>query len=465
MRSFARLELLVNRFIDLTRWLSTKQRGLKNGLWGVLDYIAQPILILLATPLLLQRIGPAQYGLWMLASALVSSGGLVSSGFGDAAIRYVSAYRGNEDQQGVIRIIRGMLTINLILSACVALALWTCTPYVVHHILKMEPGLQQASIISFRIGSAILVIKSIESIYVSTLRAFENYSSAVRIAIVTRISVVIGAVVVVTAGGHIIGIMLVTMGVSITGLLMQISAVRSLLGCTIWSPSLHRGTLSMITGFGFFSWLQCLAGISFSQADRLIIGAMLGVPALGYYSICTQIAQPIHGLLASGLQVFFPYLSARWKATSVTDVQHAVKIVFWLNLVSAFLLSLPLILGGKYALTVWLGADFAQRAWPILPITVCSYVFLGINVTAYYVLLAAGKIRSITYLNLAAGGLMLLAMSVLIPRHGIVGAAASRLIYGPITWLMYISVYKIFWRSSGKVPASVEGLVTEGTGA
>ena len=465
MTIVARLEERSNYLVNLTRSTVTKNRGLANGLWGVIDYVAQPTLMLLATPLLLHRVGPSQYGLWILASALVSGGGLVSSGFGDAAIKYISDFQGKADQHSVVSIIRGMLTINLVLGSCVALTLWSGIPYAVHHLIKVEPPLWQICIISLRIGSIILIIKSIESIFVSTLRAFESYRPAVRIAIVTRISTLFGIVLVVAAGGHVIGMMLVTTLVSITGLVAQVLAVRSLLGRIVWLPSLHLGTLSTITGFGCYSWLQSLASISFGQADRLIIGALLGVPALGYYSICTQVAQPIHGLLASGLQPLFPFLSARWQTASFGSLKNAITIAFSINFMFAFLLSTPLLLEGKHLLVAWLGVDFAQHALPSLFVVTCSFALLGMNVTAYYTLLAAGKIRQVAYLNLVAGGAMLFAMSVLIPRYGILGAAVSRLIYGPITWLMYVSVYKMFWRAPAEGSTSMKMPLIEEIGA
>jgi O-antigen/teichoic acid export membrane protein len=453
------------KFLSLARWPAMRQKGLKNGLWGILDYIAQPVLMLLATPLLLRRLGPSQYGLWMLASALISSGSLISSGFGDAAIKYVASYRGQEDRQNIIRVIHTMLIINLTLSAFVTVACWNGIPYVVHRVLKIEPALQSVCINSFRIGSLILIIKSIESVFVSTLRAFESYGPAVRIAIITRIAILLGAVSVVVAGGNVVSIMLATLSAAVAGLLLQALAVRSLLGHTIWLPSLHRETLSMITGFGCFSWLQCLASISFSQADRIIIGALLGTPALGYYSICTQIAQPVHGLLASGLQFLFPHLSARWQTASSASLERTVRMAFWVNQILVVLLSAPLILGGKYIISVWLGADYAQHVSPTLSIVTFSFALLGMNVTGYYTLLAAGKVRQATYINLMAGGAMLLAMSALIPRFGIVGAAVGRLIYGPVTWLMYIVVYKMFWRTTDETGPSRQLHAVENAGA
>lgn len=43
--------------------------------------------MLLSAPFLLRHLGASQYGVWLLAGATVSSGGIVSGSFGDAAIK------------------------------------------------------------------------------------------------------------------------------------------------------------------------------------------------------------------------------------------------------------------------------------------------------------------------------------------------------------------------------------------
>ena len=42
---------------------------LSNAAYGVLDYAAYPIAMLVAAPVLLNRLGVAQYGLWVVAMA------------------------------------------------------------------------------------------------------------------------------------------------------------------------------------------------------------------------------------------------------------------------------------------------------------------------------------------------------------------------------------------------------------
>jgi O-antigen/teichoic acid export membrane protein len=42
---------------------------------------------------------------------------------------------------------------------------------------------------------------------------------------------------------------------------------------------------------------------------------------------------------------------------------------------------------------------------------------------------------------------MLLFMALLIPKHGLQGAALARLVYGPITCLAYFQLYQTIWRT------------------
>jgi len=71
-----------------------RRHGYANAVYGVADYLVLPIGMLLASPFLLKHLGAAQYGVWILAGAAVSSGGTVSGSFGDAAIKYVGECRG-----------------------------------------------------------------------------------------------------------------------------------------------------------------------------------------------------------------------------------------------------------------------------------------------------------------------------------------------------------------------------------
>jgi O-antigen/teichoic acid export membrane protein len=73
---------------------------------------------------------------------------------------------------------------------------------------------------------------------------------------------------------------------------------------------------------------------------------------------------------------------------------------------------------------------------------------LGLNVTAYYALLALGHVRTVTLVSLAGGTVMLLGMIWLLPRFGVHGVAMARLAYGSIALLMYYPLARLLYRTS-----------------
>lgn len=423
-----------------------------NGLYSVAEYLSQPLGLLLAAPYLLRHLGASQFGIWVLASAAVNSGNVLSSGFGDAAVKYVAMYRGRNDSSGIARIVRGMMAINLTLGGLVAVALWSIAPYAADHIAHIDAGLRDVCLRSFRVGSLLLVVRSIDGVFVSTVRAFERYGPAVRITMCSRIAALVAAIILVAHGRGVAEIMLATLWISAFAAVAQGFAVRAIAGKILLLPSMDRKTLSMIAGFGCFSWLQALSSVAFGQVDRIVIGVFLGAPAVACYGLCAQAAQTIHGISGAGFHVLFPHLSSRLEAEPLADLRHTVWIAFKTNLVLAGLLGLPFILLSRPILSVWMGPEFARQAWPILSILGVSFSLFALNVTAHYTLLAIGQVRLVTALNLAAGAAMLLLMLLLTPRFGMVGTACARFISGPGTCILYYPLYRLMRGRSTERP-------------
>jgi O-antigen/teichoic acid export membrane protein len=403
--------------------------------------------MLVAAPYLLRHLGTSQYGIWILASAAVSGGGIVSGSFGDAVIKYVGDCRGRADWRAVTRIVRSMISISLMMGGILAIALWFLAPSLSRQVVKSHFELQASCQQSLRIGSVLLVMKSIESVFISTLRAFETYGSTVRISICSRIAVLAVTIVLASSGCTVVSIMVSTSVVTAAGTLGQALALMGKIGDFSPLPLWHRKTVREIASFGSFSCLQAMASLAFSHADRLVVGFLIGAPAVAYYGLCVQAAQPIHGAISSGMHFLFPHLSARYPVAPLSEIRRKVLLAFKVNGILVLSFAVPLIVFGNRFLRLWIGPSFSLQPPLMFPTIAWSFALLGMNVTAHYALLAAGHVKVLTYLNLLAGILMLLTIALLTPKHGLQGAALARLIYGPITWLAYIPLYKMTCRA------------------
>jgi O-antigen/teichoic acid export membrane protein len=417
-------------------------KHVSNAAHGVLDYVAYPIIMLAATPVLLHHLGVGKFGLWLIANAAISAGSIVSSGFGDAVIQRVAVLRSTGAGHLVGEVVANMLAINLVLSGGFATLLFVCVPFVTARVTHHDPALERACHWALRIGSALIVLKSIESVFISVQRAFESYATAVRISVATRISAIGLSAALAVAGYDLPVIMIATALVTGVGVIAQWHAVLRL-GVIRMMPSFDRVIFRELASFGAFSWLQAISGILFTQVDRLLLALTLGASAVTYYGVCVQMAQPIHGLTAAGLHFIFPYLSSRHRGGDIAELRAPILYALVINVACSVVFSAALMVFGKTILEYWMGTAFVAQSSTMIPLLALGFGLLSLNITAHYSLLAMGRVRLVTALNIAGGVVMFIAMASLVPHRGVEGAAFARLAYGPITCLLYFPLYQV----------------------
>ena len=413
-----------------------------NAAYGVLDYAAYPIGMLLVAPIVLHRLGVAEYGIWTLATAAVSTGSIVASGFGDANIQHVATLRGSGATAAMGNAVRSMVGINLTLGTALALAGWLLSPYAARHIAASDLAGQRTCLIALRIASVLMLVRALESVSISTQRAFERYGAAVRISIGVRLLTLIAAALLAYMGRGTANIMEATIALTTLGLWAQFLRLRRLLGgLSLW-PAFNREATHALFAFGIFSWLQAFAGVIFTQVDRLLLGVSLGAVAVASYALCIQLAQPIFGLTASALHFLFPYLSGRAATISTAQLKRALLRAFACNLLLVCIGASLLLAFGVPILRVWAGEAIAQAAAPIFPLIVLGSALLGLSVTGTYAMLALGNVRTVAWLSLAGGTGMLLLVSWLLQRDGVHGLAIARLCYGSFSLLLYLPLMR-----------------------
>lgn len=410
-----------------------------NGALNVLEYAMQPALMLISAPILLRKWGVAQYGIWMLLSATITAGSNLYAGVADATVKYVASGRESANPDGISRVLRAAMFIHLAVGGFLALVLWISAPTLVNAI-HLNESLSAAAVLSFRIATPLLFLRSAESVLLASLRGFERYAPAVMASVAIRTASTTTLIATALLGYGIPGATTATLAISTLGIAAEFVIVRRTIGPLSTTQPVTIRDVSELVAFGSFGALQALSGVFFNQADRWAIGVVLGAPAVAYYSICVQIAQPVHGLIAAGFNAIFPHLSARFCTTSALKARRMLSRSFNLNMCLA-LLGVPLAaLVGKLTLPVLVGSASVQHAWPCLLILVVAFALLAGNITGHFTLLALGDARYVCLINIAASVSAFVLLLILSPRFGLSGAAMARLIYGPITWLVYARI-------------------------
>ncbi len=436
---------------------------LTSAAYGVVDYAAYPIGMLFVSPIVLHHIGIAEYGIWTVATAVVSTGGIIASGFGDANIQHVARLRNSDDKNALQNTVRCMVGINLVIGATLALVGWLFSPEASRHIVTSNGIQQQSCLVSLRIASMLILVRALESVCISTQRAFGRYGPAARVSVGVRLITLVLAGLLASTGRGTACIMEVTAILLVLGTVAQFYRLHQFLGDVSLLPAFNGEAASVLLGFGVFSWVQAVAGVVFGQIDRLLMGVSLGAVAVASYALCIQLAQPIFGLTASALHFIFPHLSGRVDTISPSDLKRMVARAFGANLLFVSAGAALLLLYGDRILRAWAGETIARQAAPIFSLVVVGSALLGLSVTGTYVMLALGRVRTVTWFCVAGGMAMLVMIWWLLPARGMWGLAIARLCYGTFSLLLYLPLARTLVADRRNVtPASISMREFEG---
>jgi len=414
------------------------RRHLTNAGYGVLDYVSYPAGMLLVAPIVLHRLGSAEYGLWMVTTAVISAGGIIASGFCDSCIQRVASLRGSGEFSRMPATIRSMLGINLLFGFLLAAGVWIAAPYAALHVAANQVAPAAECLVSLRIASLAIFVRPIESVAVGAQRAFERYGGTVQISTAMRLITLASASLLAFLGRGTVSILVATVVVLALGTIAQYLLLHRLLrGASFW-PRFDLSETRILVGQGFFVWLQTLGGVVFGQFDRILLGLFLGALAVTPYSLCVQFAHPIYGLTVSGLNFLFPYLSTRAVGTSRGELKGIVLKAFACNLILVACGAVFLMIFGGRLISIWAGPEVARMASDVLLPIVLGSALMGLSVTGTYALQALGQFRTVAFISLAGKGAMLFLMVELLRHRGMQGLALARLAYGLVALLVYL---------------------------
>jgi O-antigen/teichoic acid export membrane protein len=413
---------------------------LSNSLYGVLDYATYPAALLIASPFLLREIGVERYGIWMLASAIVMSGGVIASGLGDANLRMVAEKRGKSDHAGAVRTVENALGLHIVLGAAVAIVAWMLCPWIA---ARSAGELYEECLWSLRIACVLILIRAVETVWASTLRGASLYGQAFYVSGICRLMSLMAAVLLPLFIKSVAGIMGAWVLICGCGLLAQSRQVKRALGTGSLKPRLERGLLAPLLAFGMFTWLQSVAGLVFTQVDRVMVGLLFGAAQVTAYAICAQLVQPIYGIAAAGLHFLFPYAASR---NAKKDADAGLLLGFAANAVFVTTGVALLLLCGQAILGLIGGRLMAASAGDLLLLLACASGLSAMSVTGCYGMLALGRAKEVALFSVAGGVLGMLVVMPLSRLYGVAGLAYARMLYGAMVLMVYIPLSLHFSR-------------------
>jgi O-antigen/teichoic acid export membrane protein len=421
------------------------RQNLKQGSWAILEYLAYPLLMLASTPYFLSKLGPSNYGQWMLLLAMSGVGGLAGLGMGAATTKEISHQRGSGDLATTGYIARNSLAVALAGSATIGvlfLIVWGLVPHT--WVRKLGSLSEIAIVVSF--SAIIIFFEQIDAVFTGVIRGFERFDMGARIEIIVKLISVALCILSVALTSNLVALFSMLVIAAALRAAIKARVASQLVTECVWPPRWDWQLISHLFSFGKWTWAQSLGASMFAVADRLVIGSLLGAEALARFSVLTQLAQQVHTIPSAALSVVFPMISR--KNACDEPIGRIVALAFVSVIVVAGLISTPLFFFGDGILTLWLGGVLPLEDKGTFFILVSAFFLLAVNIVPHYVLLGLNRARLVAATNIIAGLVSLAFCLQAVPVLGVLGGAYAKVVFGACMTMSFMLLVLLMYCQS-----------------
>jgi len=436
---------VINAFLlKITNNLS----NIKKSFFSMSDSLITMLIYILVTPILIKKIGVNEYGLILFTNAISALGGFLNFGSSDSVIKHVSQYNHTIDQRKKKVLNTGvsmMLWLNIAISILACLVLYILPlNTVIKHSVSLPQGIDSSMIsYCFFVGFLIFFIKNLILVLTAVLKGYERFGTVAIFNNLTLIIYFITLIVIATLGYEIKIILISGLFVylmSLVGIFFYIFFYSNYVRLNFY---FSNKLFKRLTSFSFYSWLQTIAAIVFSQIDRFLIISNLGISSFSFYSISLQLAQTPHSLTGGALNFIFPRVSFQYQNRNDKSLLKNYYRVLLYSFLFSFLIFILLYIF-RYDLTrLWINKDFANDTYKTTGYLLIAYLFMSFSIVPHYFLYGLGQIKFVSLINIFSMISSIITFMILIPIIGLNGAIIGRFMYLPLLIINHFKVIKI----------------------
>jgi O-antigen/teichoic acid export membrane protein len=399
------------------------RRSVGNVLANWASFVLGAVLSLVLSPYIVHTLGDVTYGSWVLLGSLVGYLGLLDLGTRGAVTKYVATYHAAHRHQDAgsiastaLVLFGGLGLVAIMGSAVLAL--------LVNHAFQVPAELASVARIVLFLSGVNVAVSLISGVFGGIVVGMQRFESLNVVNVVLTLVQAVATVVVLDAGGGLIGLALVLLGVSILR-----GAASAWLSRRLYPElSLRVGAwrsedLRTIFSFGLTVTMLHAAGVVINYTDAVVIGAFLPVAMITFFAIASTMTDHVRMVIAGISHTLTPMVGAlegRRRAESVGDVLlQGARF--------AGLAVLPIVLTleirGASFIGLWMGLEYAGPTGSVLVVLAMAvWFFAGFQVMTA-TMIGINRHRGLIPVFMAEAAANLCLSLVLVRHFGIVGVA------------------------------------------
>lgn len=396
-----------------------------NTLLNVIGLVAPLLVAMVTVPYVVRHLGPDRFGLLSLAWMVVGYFALFDLGIGPATTKFVAELLGKGEIERIPEVVWTALVTQTSFGVLSGILLALASPLLVYHLLKIPIEIHPQAHLIFLMLATVLPIDFATGSLRGVLAASQRFD------LLNALSVPLSALnyllpVAAIAAGYglpaIVLLLILSRGASLVVLASLCLRLYPSLGS---EARFDRRLVRSFLGFGGWVTLSGSVAPILIYFDRFLIGSLISIAAVGFYTPPYMISDKLAILPAGMATTLFPAFSVSAAQGDLDWIRNTLigSLKFLLLTVGPLVLIVALF--AHSILQFWLGARFAAEGAPVLQILSLGVFFNSLAFVPGNLLYGVGRPDLNAKIHLFELPIHLGVAWLLVTRFGLPGAALA----------------------------------------
>jgi O-antigen/teichoic acid export membrane protein len=362
----------------------------RNTIWNLLGQVVPMVVAIVTIPLIIRGMGVERFGVLSLAWVIVGYFGLFDLGIGRALTKFVVDKLAADQQHVIPRLAWTSLLLMLILGVVGTLFTLALSPWLVHRMLKIPQPLQVETLQGFYLLAVSIPVVTTTAGLRGILEAFQRFRIVNLIKIPLSIFSFVGPLLVLPYSRSLVPVLALLVAARLFGCAVHLWACFYTVPALYQSPSLDGSFVIPLARFGGWMTINNVIGPLLSYADRFLIGALVSVTAVAYYSAPVDMVLRLTVVPIAVVGVLFPAFTM-----SLNHDPTRAAVLLSRGLKYVFLVIFPIVLVivtfAPEGLRLWLGPTFALNGASVLRWVAAGSFINALAILPFVLIQSAGR--------------------------------------------------------------------------
>lgn len=442
-------------------------RLLVNSLFNTGKQVAAIIVAFVVSPIIVHALGDERYGLWSLMMSITGYYTFLELGVAGAVVKYVSHYAAQHDLEKA----KSLYTTATVFFTAVGAVVFLSSIAVAYYFdswFEVSIGSPRTIVSIIMILGASTALSLLFSAVTASLFALQEIPALSIVTVVTNVLKNVLIVVFLYQGYGLLMMALVTLATSLLRLLVLrliLAQRHSFLRLDV--SMFDNSMLKTVLTYGLYGFLIFVASKLMFYSSSVIIGKMVSISEVTYYSIPASLLIYVEAVIWAMLQVLIPVISSHDATGNVAENQRLYVVGTRYALIVSLPVMVTLFAVGDVFIANWMGAEYARRGALVLRLLVIGYTCQFSQAVAGVILKGTNRHRLLAYIRMGQLSLGIVLGVLLANSYGIDGVAFGAAVPLVVGNLLFVPLYTSrtlgmssyrFFRDGLSVPVLLTGL-------